>query len=67
MEGIMGEMRTQKKNADKANPVPFGMERLTKRQYQRDRLKNGTPQERADFLAQNGQEAMLRLVRGNNG
>ena len=66
LEDITAELRSLRHSADKANPIPFGMERLSKRQYTADRLRKGTADERAEFLAKNGPAAMLKLIRGNN-
>ena len=66
LEEMAAELREGRHDADKANPIPFGLERLTKRKYEADRLRNGTAAERSQFLATHGMEAMLKLLRGNN-
>ncbi len=64
IEEVMDEMRALRKAADKSNAVPFGMERLSRSKSVADRLRNGTKQERSEYLAKNGAEAMLKLLRG---
>lgn len=57
------ELEALRKKADKANPVPFGEERLSPRDARR-RLEQLTPQQRQALIQQKGSGWMVKVLGG---
>jgi len=55
--------REQMRKAKEADAIPYGQERLTPTEA-RDRFANMTQPERQKFIAERGQDEVLRMLRG---
>ena len=61
---VKEEISVLRKIARKADPIPFMQERVSKRQYVRDRFERMSPEQRRQYIEKNGPEAMLQEIGG---
>ena len=61
---VKDEISVLRKIATKADPIPFMQERVSKRQYVRDRFERMTQEQRRQYIEENGPEAMLQAIGG---
>ena len=61
---VKEEISVLRKIAKKADPIPFMQERVSKRQYVRDRFERMSPEQRRQYIEKNGPEAMLQEIGG---
>ena len=61
---VKEEISVLRKIATKADPIPFMQERVSKRQYVRDRFERMSPEQRRQYIEKNGPEAMLQEIGG---
>ena len=61
---VKDEISVLRKIARKADPIPFMQERVSKRQYVRDRFERMTQEQRRQYIEKNGPEAMLQEIGG---
>ena len=61
---VKDEISVLRKIARKADPIPFMQERVSKRQYVRDRFERMSPEQRRQYIEENGPEAMLQEIGG---
>ena len=61
---VKEEISVLRKIARKADPIPFMQERVSKRQYVRDRFERMTQEQRRQYIEKNGPEAMLQAIGG---
>ena len=61
---VKDEISVLRKIARKADPIPFMQERVSKRQYVRDRFERMSPEQRRQYIEKNGPEAMLQEIGG---
>ena len=61
---VKDEISVLRKIATKADPIPFMQERVSKRQYVRDRFERMSPEQRRQYIEKNGPEAMLQEIGG---
>jgi len=61
---VKEEISVLRKIARKADPIPFMQERVSKRQYVRDRFERMSPEQRRQYIEENGPEAMLQAIGG---
>ena len=61
---VKDEISVLRKIARKADPIPFMQERVSKRQYVRDRFERMTQEQRRQYIEENGPEAMLQAIGG---
>ena len=61
---VKEEISVLRKIAKKADPIPFMQERVSKRQYVRDRFERMSQEQRRQYIEENGPEAMLQAIGG---
>jgi len=61
---VKDEISVLRKIARKADPIPFMQERVSKRQYVRDRFERMSPEQRRQYIEKNGPEALLEAIGG---
>ena len=61
---VKDEISVLRKIATKADPIPFMQERVSKRQYVRDRFERMSQEQRRQYIEENGPEAMLQAIGG---
>ena len=61
---VKDEISVLRKIARKADPIPYMQERVSKRQYVRDRFERMTQEQRRQYIEENGPEAMLQAIGG---
>jgi len=61
---VKEEISVLRKIARKADPIPFMQERVSKRQYVRDRFERMSQEQRRQYIEENGPEAMLQAIGG---
>ena len=61
---VKDEISVLRKIARRADPIPFMQERVSKRQYVRDRFERMSPEQRRQYIEKNGPEAMLQAIGG---
>jgi len=61
---VKDEISVLRKIARRADPIPFMQERVSKRQYVRDRFERMSPEQRRQYIEKNGPEAMLQEIGG---
>ena len=61
---VKEEISVLRKIATKADPIPFMQERVSKRQYVRDRFERMSPEQRRQYIEKNGPEALLEAIGG---
>jgi hypothetical protein len=61
---VKDEISVLRKIATKADPIPFMQERVSKRQYVRDRFERMSPEQRRQYIEKNGPEALLQAIGG---
>jgi hypothetical protein len=61
---VKDEISVLRKIARKADPIPFMQERVSKRQYVRDRFERMTQEQRRQYIEKNGPEALLQAIGG---
>ena len=61
---VKDEISVLRKIARKADPIPFMQERVSKRQYVRDRFERMSQEQRRQYIEENGPEAMLQAIGG---
>ena len=63
IESIEAELKFNKKIADKAKPVPFGLERVTSRSAQVARFQELNEAERRGFIKRHGLKETVKMMR----
>jgi hypothetical protein len=61
---VKEEISILRKIAKKADPIPFMQERVSKRQYVRDRFERMSQEQRRQYIEENGPEALLQAIGG---
>ena len=61
---VKDEISVLRKIARKADPIPFMQERVSKRQYVRDRFERMSQEQRRQYIEENGPEALLQAIGG---
>ena len=56
------ELTRMRKNATKADPIPFMQERVSSKATARARLENMSPEERKAFVEKNGIDEVMRII-----
>ena len=56
------ELTRMRKNATKADPIPFMQERVSNKATARARIQNMAPEERRAFVEKNGIDEVMRII-----
>ena len=56
------ELTRMRKNATKADPIPFMQERVSNKATARARIQNMSPEERRAFVEKNGKDEVMRII-----
>jgi hypothetical protein len=67
MESVVGQIRLSKKKADKAKPVPFGLERIDDRRTAAARFEGMNEKQKREFIQRTGVKETVNMLRGQNG
>ena len=61
---LKDEITGAKKTARKANPIPFGQERVKNKAAAMARFLNLSPEEKRAYIQEQGLENVMKMVRG---
>lgn len=61
------ELTRMRKNATKADPIPFMQERVSNKATARARIQNMSPEERRVFVEKNGIDEVMRIIGNDTG
>jgi hypothetical protein len=61
------ELTRMRKNATKADPIPFMQERVSNKATARARIQNMSPEERRAFVEKNGIDEVMRIIGNDTG
>jgi hypothetical protein len=64
---ILGEIRSEKKQAAKSTAIPFGMERLSKPENVGKRFEQMSKQEKTEHIRRVGVETVMKQLRAARG